>query len=498
MSGFVAKANRGVRPNHAVRLADLAEQRLDLARQLVRADVQVRVVLDELADPGEARQRPGALVPVEPPELAEAQRQVAVRAQVRAVDVGRFRAVHRLEAEGLVLGLDQEHVVAVQVPMARLLPQPFADHDRRRDLLVAAPLLELAHRALERAPDPLALGVPERGARRDVVEREQVELDAEPAVVALLGLGASPQVGVEVLLGRPGRAVDALEHRSLLVAAPVGAGRAEQLERADLAGARDVRAAAQVDERALAVERRRRHRRPVALGGRGEVVDDLDLERLVPLDEERAGVGRRELAELERVVGGDALAHPRLDRRQVVGRERARQQEVVVEAVGDDRADPELRAGKQVEDRLGQHVRRRVPHRPELVAARTVIHELGRAAALGRLEQLVRFGDRFVVGHVHLLRNHETPRPLAGREVAPAVPPAFTVPVAGHGALVVALSGDTRIGSPIAHRWCHPGRPSSLQPGLDSLGIGWIGWCVLLDAAIDIDGGWWATLDSNQ
>ena len=37
----------------AVRLADLAEQRLDLVGQLVRADVEVRVVLDELADAGQ-------------------------------------------------------------------------------------------------------------------------------------------------------------------------------------------------------------------------------------------------------------------------------------------------------------------------------------------------------------------------------------------------------------------------------------------------------------
>ena len=108
----------------AVRLANLAEERLDLVGQLVRPDVQVRVVLDELAHPGQAAQRPGPLVAMEPAELAEAERQVAIRAQVRAVDERALRAVHRLEAEGLALRLDQEHVVAVEVPVARLLPQP--------------------------------------------------------------------------------------------------------------------------------------------------------------------------------------------------------------------------------------------------------------------------------------------------------------------------------------------------------------------------------------
>ncbi len=270
------------------------------------------------------------------------------------------------------------------------------------------------------------------------MEAEQVELDAEPAMVALLGLLAPPQVCVELLLGRPRRAVDALEHRPLLVAAPVRAGRAEQLERPDLAGARDVRAATQVDERALPVEGRRWHRGAVALGGGQQVVDDLDLERLVVLDLERAGVGRRQLAQLERVVGGDALAHPRLDRREVVGGQRPGQLEVVVEAVVDDRPDPELRAGEQVQHRLGQDVRGGVAHRPEL-AGGAVVHELVGRAALGCLEP-----DRVVdldpglgtragvlfLAHVHRLLRITKPRVLRQDErLAPAVPPAFTTVV---------------------------------------------------------------------
>src|SRR5690606_22139020 len=98
---------------------------------------------------------------------------------------------------------DDEHVLGVVVPVAGLAPQPLADEDRRADLLVAAPVLELPHRALERPPDSLALRMPEGRARRDVVEREQVEGDAEPAVVALLRLCPPPQVLVELLLGRP-------------------------------------------------------------------------------------------------------------------------------------------------------------------------------------------------------------------------------------------------------------------------------------------------------
>ncbi len=394
----------------AVGLVDLAQQRLELGAELIGAHVDVAVVLDELADAGQAAQRAAALVAMQPPVLVVAQGQVAVRAQVALVDERRFRAVHGLEAEQLLLGLDDEHVLGVVVPVAGLAPQALADEDGRADLLVAAALLELAHGRLQGAPDALALGVPEGRARRDVVEGEQVELHAEAAVVALLGLGPAPQVGVQLLLAGPGRAVHALEHRPGLVAAPVRTGRAQQLERADLARAGHVRAAAQVDERALAVERGRGHGRAVALGSRPQVVDDLDLERLVALDQGRPGLVRRLLAELERVVGRDRLAHARLDGRQVLGGQRPGQQEVVVEAVGDDRADAQLGAREQVQDGLGQDVRGAVAHRAELVAGRAVVHELGRAAPLGDLGQDLLELDRVVVSH--LVRPRRITRPL--------------------------------------------------------------------------------------
>ena len=261
----------------------------------------------------------------------------------------------------------------------------------------------------------------------DVVEAEQVELGAEPAMIALLRLFPAPQELVELLLGRPGRAVDALEHRALLVAPPVRPGGAEQLERADLARARDVRPTAQVDERTLPVEGRAAAPAPLALGGGHEVVDNLDLERLVMLDEEGAGLGRRQLGQLERLVGRDALAHARLDRGEVVRGEGPRQQEVVVEAVLDGRADAQLGAREQVEDRLGHDVRRRMAHGAEL-ARGAVVHQLVGGAALGRLQadldRVVRIGCTddghavlFLAHAVRLLENHETSRPSTGREV---------------------------------------------------------------------------------
>ena len=102
-----------------------------------------------------------------------------------------------------------------------------------------------------------------------------LQLLAEHAMVALLRLFELVQVGVEVLLVEEGGAVEALELLAVGVVLPVGAGDAEQLERADLAGVRDVRAAAQVDELALAVEAQRRVLLQV-------VVDVLDLVAAAP------------------------------------------------------------------------------------------------------------------------------------------------------------------------------------------------------------------------
>ncbi len=109
-----------------------------------------------------------------------------------------------------------------------------------------------------------ALRMPEHGARRLFLEVEQVEFAADPAVVALLGLFQPVQVILELLVVRPGRAVDALQHRVLRIAAPVGARDFRQLECAELAGGRHMRPAAQILPAALAVQRyflARRNRR---------------------------------------------------------------------------------------------------------------------------------------------------------------------------------------------------------------------------------------------
>ena len=118
------------------------------------------------------------------------------------------------------------------------------------------------------------------------------------------------------------------------------------------AGGRHVRAAAEVDEVAFAVERDR-------LVGRDRR-DDLGLVVLAQALEELHRVVARHLRAHDGLVLLRELRHALLDRGEVLRRERALVREVVVEAVLDHRTDRHLRVGEQFLDRVGEQVRRRV------------------------------------------------------------------------------------------------------------------------------------------
>src|SRR3546814_5919107 len=143
---------------------------------------------------------------------------------------------------------------------------------------------------------------------------EEVHLAAEAPVVALFSLLQHGEVGLELLLVLPAGAVDALELRVARVAAPVGAGDLHQLERMpELAGRRQVRADAEVEPVALAVDRDLLALRQrldmlglVLLPDRGEVADRLFAVPHLAAD---------------RLVAVDDLVHALLDGRKVGGRE---------------------------------------------------------------------------------------------------------------------------------------------------------------------------------
>ena len=194
--------------------------------------------------------------------------------------------------------------------------------------------------------------------RREV---EEVELRAEPAVVALLGLLQPLEMEVEIGLRVEGRPVDAGQLWVLLVAAPVRAGEAGELERLDRLRVLEVRAAAEVGEVALRVERDRLVRR----------VDELDLVRLVLLLEPGPRLVAADLASLPRAPLGELAVDLLLDPGEIVFHDRLGELEVVVEAVLDRRADGDLDAGVEAADGLGEQVRARVAqHRQRVRIAR--------------------------------------------------------------------------------------------------------------------------------
>ena len=190
-------------------------------------------------------------------------------------------------------------------------------------------------------------------------------------MVAALRFFDELQVLVECLLGFPRGAVDALQAGVVLVAAPVRGGAAGQLEGRDVLGGRDVRSAAQVAPNPFAGT-------GIEVVVRGELVAPdfhdfghvLGQARLVVDEFELVGLVGQLLAGLlfglvdapvEQLSVLDDLAHLLLQRRQILRGERLGHLEVVVEAVGDGRPDPEFGVREKVLDGLGQDVRGRMP-----------------------------------------------------------------------------------------------------------------------------------------
>ena len=322
------------------------------------------------------------------PELGEAQRQVAIALQSMFEYLDVARAVHRLQREpalvlGLVAGrLRLEHVLAIPVPVARRFPQPLVEDLRRVDLVIVAgqAAAHIGDQSLEDGP---ALRVPEHHARTFLLEVEQVEFAAEPAVVALLRFLDLLEIEVEVVLLGEGGAIDARQHLVVAVAAPIGAGHLHQLEGvADLAGRCHVRAAAQVEPVALLVD-------ADGLVFR-DCIDQLDLEALALVREHALGLVAGPDFLGEGFVARDDLAHLLLDRREVLGRERFVAEEVVIESVLDHRADGDLRAGPQCLHGFGQDMRGVVADQFERAGV-VAVDEFDARILLDRIDQVAQF-----------------------------------------------------------------------------------------------------------
>ena len=346
---------RAVREHHL----DLgkAEVGIDLAQHLDKGGgflIDLRfgaenmgIVLTESTRPHQAVQGAMGLVAEQGGELAETNRQIAVALQALIENLHMARAVHRLDGHvAVIMGADGEHVVAVFIPVAGLLPQLAVHHLRSIHFLIAVALHLAADVVLQGAAQAPALRVPEHAADRFFLLVEQAHLAAELAVIALFRFLDLLEVGVQLVLVAPGGAIDALQLRVVAVATPVGAGHLGQLETvAELAGAGQVGAAAKVDEVALAVQ-------ADFLIGR-QVANDLGLEGLAHFQEEVGGLVAIPHFTADILVAFDDLVHALFDRLEIFRGEGLLAVKVVIEAIFNGRADGHLGAGKQFLHGLG-------------------------------------------------------------------------------------------------------------------------------------------------
>ena len=320
----------------AVHLVDHPQDRPDFAFDLFRRAEDVGVVLRERPDARQAGQHARTLEAVQAGEVGIAQRQIAVRVFPGRIHVRVAGAIHRLDAEVAAFHLGEIDVFLVVLVMAGTLPDVDVENLRRDDLLIAVALVQIPDIGDEQVVHHGALGVEERAARRHRVEAEQVEFLAQPAVVAAFGFFDEGQVPAQFLGGGERRTVHPLQHLVVFVAAPVRAGHAGQLERRNPPGRRHVRAAAQVDELALPVERE-----DFVFG---DALDDLGLVGFAHLAEQTHRVVARYLLADDRQILFDDCRHLGFDPLQILRRERPLVREVVIEPVFDDRPDRDLHA----------------------------------------------------------------------------------------------------------------------------------------------------------
>ena len=319
----------------------------------------MRVVLREAAHAHQAVQRAGKLVPVHQAQFAHAHGQFAVAPHLALEGQDAARAVHGLD--GVILAVDHGgvHIFAVMVPVAGLLPQRAVQDDGGFDLLVARLAVQIVPIVHQRVVDDHALGEEEREAGAFLHRVKQIQLAAQLAVVALFGLFQAGEVGVQLFAGFEGRAVDALEHLVLFAAAPVRAGHAHQLKGLHFAGARHVRAGAQVHKIALLIEGDRRVL--------GQIADELYLVGLALFLHKADGFLAGQLEALQLEVLLDDVLHFLFDGGEEFLGEGLVNVEIVVKAVFNRGADGQLGLGAQLFHGLGHDVAGRVAQRGKAV-----------------------------------------------------------------------------------------------------------------------------------
>src|SRR5580698_582044 len=197
---------------------------------------------------------------------------------------------------------------------------------RRVDERIPALEVLVAHPVFHLFTDDPALRMPEdETGARELLNRKQVELFAEHAMVALFGFFDASQIGVEILLREKRRAIDALQLLVLFVSQPVGAGDVEQLESFDLSSRRNMRTAAEILEFAGLVNRD-------FFIGLGELLDEMALHEVAfALELLETFVTRQKFTRVGQVLL-DEFLHLLLDLLEIFGSKRGGAIKVVEES----------------------------------------------------------------------------------------------------------------------------------------------------------------------
>ena len=406
----------------------------ELILELIRAEHQMTLGDRELTHADQAVHLAGVLVAEQRGRFTKAHRQVSVRAAAVQEDLILERAGHRTQSEALLRLIlrvtHDEHAVEIVIPVAGDLIKLTLCHQRRLGEQIAVRLLGILDPALQELNDARALRKQDRKTLTDAIDRGEVfQLAAELVMVALERLCLLGQILIELVLLRERDGVNSLEHLALAVAAPIRAAALRQLDGValDAAGGVEMRAGAEVGELTLSVEG------DVRVGR--QVVDELDLVRLVLLLHVADGLLTRQLKALELQLFLADLAHLGLDGVEMLLRKVERRVKVVIEAVVDRRADGELDLRVQTLDGLRHHMRTGVPVRLAILRV---------------------FKREFIVfGHILCLlfelgqNKNASPLQIRGEaSYAPRFHPAYGCI---HPSLVISVTGEP--GFPYLHRF---------------------------------------------
>ncbi len=188
------------------------------------------IILGEAAHAHQTVHYTAAFVAVNRAFFCIAQGQIAVRAQGILVNVDMERAVHRLQEILLPIDIHRGvHVLFVKTQVTAGLPELCFTDMGCIDKIVTGGFVFFGPEVFDQLADFAALGMPQDQSCADLIDcAKQIQVMPQLAVIAFLGFFHAPQIILQFCRFFPGSAVDALQHGTFFIPAPVCAGDGEQ------------------------------------------------------------------------------------------------------------------------------------------------------------------------------------------------------------------------------------------------------------------------------